>query len=149
MNRPDAPAGRLRLDNVAIAVGDLDAMIAWYRRVFGLAVAERGSFDAVGADYALLEGAGFRIELVSRGAPGVPVDRTPPPGHLHVLGYKALVFDADDLPAVTCDLEAAGIEIVWADVALSPGRRSTLIRDPEGNLINTFGPEAAARERPR
>jgi len=142
-----ANAPGLRLNNVAIAVADLDIMTGWYERVLGLTVAERGRFDAVGADYVMLDGDGYRIELVARGSPGVFVDRTEPPEHLDVLGYKALVLDADDLPAVTRGFLAAGVEIVWADASLGPGRRSTLIRDPEGNLVNIFGAMVAAEER--
>jgi catechol 2,3-dioxygenase-like lactoylglutathione lyase family enzyme len=115
-------------------------MVAWYERVLGLRVAERGRFDAVGAEYAMLDGPDFRVELISRGTPSARVDRTGPPGHLDVLGYKALVLDADDLAGATARMQGAGVEIVWADQPLSPDRRSTLIRDPEGNLVNIFGP---------
>lgn len=138
------PATGLALNNVAIAVRDLDRMIAWYERVLGLTAAERGRFDAVGADYAMMEGAGTRIELVTlAGAATTPVDRTAPPSHLGVLGYKALVFDAADLAAVTRALAAHDVEFVWADQQLTPRRRSTMIRDPEGNMIHFFGPPAA------
>lgn len=141
------PARGLSLNNVAIAVDDLPAMIAWYERVLGFVTAERGRFDAVGADYAMLEGAGTRIEPVTIGeVPRTPVDRTAPPAHLGVLGYKALVFDAADLQAATRTLAAHGVEFVWADQALTPRRRSTMIRDPEGNMIHVFGPLLAQDE---
>jgi glyoxylase I family protein len=135
------PVPGLTLNNIAIAVGDLPAMIAWYERVLGLRTAEQGHFGAVGAAYAMLEGAGTRIELVTLGgADTVPVDRTPPPDHLRRLGNKALVFDTADLAAATAALAAHGVEFVWADQPLTPGRRSTMIRDPEGNMIHFFGP---------
>ncbi|MRX08607.1 VOC family protein [Pseudoduganella sp. FT25W] len=131
----------LTLNNVAIAVGDLPKMIAWYERVLGLTAAERGRFGAVGADYAMMEGAGTRIELVTLGGTSTtPVDRTAPPSHLSVLGYKALVFDTQDLTAVTAALKDHEVEFVWADQQLTPQRRSTMIRDPEGNMIHFFGP---------
>ncbi|CAG4908900.1 VOC family protein [Paraburkholderia gardini] len=136
-----APVGGLRLHNFALAVRDLDAMIAWYEAVLGFAVSERGRFDAVGADYAMIEAGGMRIELVSRaGETGRPVDRTAPPGHLNVPGWKALVLETDDLPAATAALVRHTVEIVWADQPLSAHLRSTMIRDPEGNMINIFGP---------
>ncbi|MRW84183.1 VOC family protein [Pseudoduganella sp. FT26W] len=135
------PARGLTLNNVAIAVRDLPAMTAWYERVLGLTAAQRGRFDAVGADYAMMEGAGTRIELVTlAGASTVAVDRTAPPSHLGVLGYKALVFDTVDLQAVTKAFADHGVEFVWADQQLTPQRRSTMIRDPEGNMIHFFGP---------
>jgi glyoxylase I family protein len=78
-SRPATPG--LRLNNIALAVENLDAMIDWYRTVLDLNVAERGRFDAVGADFAMLDGAGFRLELVSRtGTVKRSADRTVPPG---------------------------------------------------------------------
>jgi glyoxylase I family protein len=32
------------------------------------------------------------------------------------------------------------VDMVWADQRLSAKRRSTMLRDPEGNLIHIFGP---------
>ena len=60
------PAHGLRLHNVGLAVGDLSAMITWYESRLGFVVTERGRFDAVNADFAMLETSGMRIELVSR-----------------------------------------------------------------------------------
>lgn len=135
------PIRGLRLHNVALAVSRLNAMVAWYESRLGFVVTERGRFDAVGADYAMLEAAGLRIELVSRTS-GVqrPVDRTAPPDHLSVLGLKAIVFETDDLEATTALLAEHRVDMVWADQPLSAERRSTMLRDPEGNLIHIFGP---------
>jgi glyoxylase I family protein len=138
-----SPAHGLRLHNIALAVGNLNAMIAWYESRLGFVVTERGRFDAVGADFAMLEAGGLRIELVSRGTEAVrPVDRTPPPDHLGVLGFKALVFETDNLVTTTAALVEHGVDVVWADQQLTPERRSTMLRDPEGNLIHIFGPVA-------
>jgi len=60
------PAHGPRLHNVGLAVGDLSAMITWYESRLGFVVTERGRFDAVNADFAMLEASGLRIELVSR-----------------------------------------------------------------------------------
>jgi glyoxylase I family protein len=135
------PAHGLRLHNVALAVGDLNAMITWYESRLGFVVTERGRFDAVGADFAMLEASGLRIEMVSRAFTSIrPVDRTPPPDHLGVLGIKALVFETNDLATATAALVEHGVEMVWADQRLNAERRSTMLRDPEGNLIHIFGP---------
>ncbi|CAG4890616.1 VOC family protein [Paraburkholderia saeva] len=135
-----APIAGLRLNNIALAVHDLDAMIAWYESVLGFVVSERGRFDTVSAEYAMIEAGGMRIELVSRaGETARPVDRTAPPMHLNVLGWKALVLESDGLAAATAVLQQHGVEIVWADQPLSAHLRSTMIRDPEGNMINIFG----------
>lgn len=134
----------LRFNNATVATQDLPGMSAWYAATLGLAIEERGRFDAVDAAYVMLKGNGLRIEMIARRAPATrEVDRTPPPGHLDVLGLKALVFETDDLPAFTALLQARGADIVWADQQISTDRRSTLIRDPDGNLINIFGPRLA------
>lgn len=134
-------ASRLQLYNLALAVGNLNTMIVWYETVLGFTVTERGRFDVVGADFAMMESNGLRLELVSR-ADGArkPVDRTNPPDHLNVLGWKALVLETDDLTAMTAFIIANNVETVWADQQLTAERRSTMIRDPEGNLVNIFGP---------
>jgi glyoxylase I family protein len=130
----------LRLNNFALAVGDLERMVTWYVEVLGFEVKERDRFDAVGADYAMLDGTGFRLELISRpGTPKKPADRTQPPSHLDVLGWKAMVLETTDLAATTAALSEHGVDIVWAELDLSPDTQSTMIRDPEGNMINIFG----------
>ncbi|SFI32406.1 Catechol 2,3-dioxygenase [Collimonas sp. OK307] len=141
MSNNNSVAGSLRLYNLALAVGDLDNMINWYDTVLGFTVTERGSFDIVGADFAMLESNGLRLELVTR-TNGVQqaVDRSNPPDHLNVLGWKALVLESDDLSKTTAFLVENKVEIVWADQQLTAERRSTMIRDPEGNLVNIFGP---------
>jgi catechol 2,3-dioxygenase-like lactoylglutathione lyase family enzyme len=132
---------QLRFNNFAVAVADLERAIAWYGDVLGFTVAERGRFDAVNADYAMIDGAGIRIELVSReGGEVTPVDRTAPPHHLDVLGWKALVLEVDDLTAATVRFAAKGAEMLWADMLISPDRRGTMLRDPEGNLVHIFSP---------
>ncbi|GAB3250834.1 VOC family protein [Chitinimonas naiadis] len=141
MSQAASLAGLLRLNNLALAVGNLDAMVRWYQGVLGFALTETGRFDAVGADYAMLDGAGVRLELVSRPtAKPRPVDRTAPPGHLGILGWKALVLETDSLEPVNQQLRQHGVEVLWADQAISADRHSTMLRDPEGNLIHIFGP---------
>ncbi|MGO4327375.1 hypothetical protein AB4Z48_04575 [Cupriavidus sp. 2TAF22] len=34
------------------------------------------------------------------------------------------------------------VEFVWADQQISAQLRSTMLRDPEGNLVHIFGPGA-------
>jgi glyoxylase I family protein len=144
MNTPNPappPAKGLRLNNFAVAVSDLKAMTEWYETRLGFVVTERGRFDAVGADYAMIEAFGFRIELVSRPSKVErPVDRTPLPDHLGVLGFKSLVLETDDLAAATDALAQHGVEMLWGNQPFTATRHSTMLRDLEGNLIHIFGP---------
>ncbi|WP_321918058.1 MULTISPECIES: VOC family protein [Paraburkholderia] len=138
--QPATATPALRLNNIALAVANLDAMATWYVEVLGLVIAARGHFDAVGADYAMLDGMGFRLELVSRpGTPKVAAKRTPPPEHLDETGWKALVLESGDLAGTTASFARLGVEIVWAQAQLTPTISSTMIRDPEGNLIHILG----------
>ena len=132
------PVHGLEFDNVAISVTDLDQSIAWYERVFGFTVAYRTYSDAVEAHFVLLEIKGLRIELLSR--PGIKrsPDMTPGP-HLSTSGLKAIVFRTHDLEAVTARFESFDLELVWKLRAVSAdGLRATMIRDPDGNLINVL-----------
>ncbi|MBB5190414.1 catechol-2,3-dioxygenase [Silvimonas terrae] len=138
---PPSLDGQLRLSNLALAVADLPNMVNWYQSVLGFKVDTEGEFPIVGARYAVLEGAGLRIELITRtGANFRPVDRSPPPFHLSQLGWKALVLHSEDLKTTTAVLRAHDVEICWAEEKTTEHLKSTLIRDPEGNFINIFGP---------
>ncbi|SAK89347.1 Glyoxalase/Bleomycin resistance protein/Dioxygenase superfamily protein [Caballeronia arationis] len=148
MNEPQLqlPAARgLSLNNIALAVESLDEMVTWYVTVLGFEAIERGRLDAVGADYATLSGAGFRLELVSLpGAPRHPADHTKPPGHPATLGWQAIVLRSENLGEAMAVLRTHDVGIVWAESQLSTTLISTVIRDPEGNFINIFGvPESA------
>jgi len=124
---------------IALSVANLNAMADWYADALGFVPTRRGEFSAIGAEFVLLAAPGLTLELISRPAEShTTVDRTPPPDHLSALGWKALVLNTDDLSALTAHLKSIEAEIVWAEAFLGPGMKSTLIRDPEGNLINIF-----------
>jgi catechol 2,3-dioxygenase-like lactoylglutathione lyase family enzyme len=139
------PVSGLRLHNLALAAGDLENTVVWYENVLGFVVTERGRLDSIGANYVMMEASGLRIELVSRPyAEHQRVDRTASPHHIDVLGYKAIVLETDDLLATTSALQRHGVEFVWTNRPLGQRRCSTMLRDPEGNLINIIGPIRAA-----
>jgi hypothetical protein len=65
--------------------------------------------------------------------------------HPPVLGLRVnnVVLATGDLAAATATLIQHGVELLWADQPLNATRNSTMLRDPEGNLINIFGPRRA------
>jgi catechol 2,3-dioxygenase-like lactoylglutathione lyase family enzyme len=130
----------LRFNNIAISVGDIDRSAAWYADIFGFRIASRSFFKPVSAQVAFLERGDLRLELLQvEGTRKIPDLYVAPPAHLKTLGYKAIVFDVANLPAFSEHLKAKSVEILWADQPLTDdGLRSTLIRDPDGNLINIF-----------
>jgi catechol 2,3-dioxygenase-like lactoylglutathione lyase family enzyme len=131
----------LSLNNVAVSVSDIDRSVEWYKRVLGFKLASRTTFPPVSAEVAFLSRPGFSLELLQ-----VPNNikisevYASPPAHLRPLGYKAIVFDVDNLKAASEELKTMDVTIVWSQQVIDPstGLTSTLIRDPDGNLINIF-----------
>jgi len=129
----------LRFSCVALAVWDLHAMRRWYETVLGFTCQAQGRFDPVEADYVLLSGGGCTVELICR-ASGSPTAayRTQPPHHLEHLGWKALVLQTEDLDAFSRLVAGSNTEVLWDQMRLARGLHSTMIRDPEGNLIHVL-----------
>lgn len=131
----------LRWGYMVLAVADMAAMTEWYGRVLGLAVTQSGAMPAVESEFAVLAGHGMRLELCCRpAAAATPEVTPPPPHHADRTGWKVLTLHCDDLAALDRHLDAAGAEVLWPSRTLAPGICSTLLCDPEGNLINIFGP---------
>jgi catechol 2,3-dioxygenase-like lactoylglutathione lyase family enzyme len=131
----------LAINNVAISVSDINRAVAWYRDVLGFTLASRTQFPPVSAEVAFMSRPGFSIELLQVPANyAVPDLLVDPPAHLKPRGYKAMVFDVDDLAEATAELELAKVTILWKQQVIDPstGLTSTLIRDLDGNLINIF-----------
>jgi catechol 2,3-dioxygenase-like lactoylglutathione lyase family enzyme len=138
---PTTAAGlaSIAFHNVATAVSSLDAAVEWYGRVLGFE--EDGRASIAEGEGALLRGAGVMLELLEfRLDEPVRVDElfAEPPFHLRPIGNKFLVFDVDDLPIASAQLEQLGVPILWREKELAPGWRATAIRDMDGNLINIF-----------
>ncbi|MFF4554373.1 VOC family protein [Streptomyces sp. NPDC001422] len=127
------------LHNITTSVTDIDASVEWWTRIFGLKEVARSRFEAIGAEVAFMEGPGFRLELLQPSdgfqLPELTAD---PPGHVQLIGNKALVFKVDDLSAVTETFRDLGVTIVWEMLDLGDGSVSTAIRDNDGNFINVF-----------
>jgi catechol 2,3-dioxygenase-like lactoylglutathione lyase family enzyme len=126
------------LHSIAISVADLGRSIEWWKRVFGFDLVVRTHFEAVNAEVAVIQGAGFRLELLQvLGRHRIPDLFAEPAAHLLAIGTKALVLQTDDLPATTRELDTKGVTILWRELDLGTGP-STAIRDNDGNLINIF-----------
>ncbi len=140
MAQQKAPEG-IRFNNIALSVADINKSAAWYAEMFGFKLTKRDFFKPVSAQVAFLERDDVRLELLQvEGAYRIADLDVAPPAHLKRLGYKAIVFDVPDLKGFSEMLKARNVTILWADQPLTDdGLRSTLIRDPDGNLINVFG----------
>jgi methylmalonyl-CoA epimerase len=110
------------IDHVAIAVGDLDAAIEFYGRVFGATVTHREVVESDGVEEALLQVAESYVQLLTPTRPDSPVARfLDKRGEgLHHVGYRV-----DDCAAVLEAMKAAGA--VAIDEAPRPGSRGTTV----------------------
>ena len=105
-----------RVDQVAIAVEDLDEALALFERAFGLRPSSRERVESDGVEEAVLDVGGVSIQLVASTRPDSPVDRflaRRGPG-LHHLGLAVRSVDA-----ALDHLRAEGVELI--DEAPRPG----------------------------
>jgi len=130
----------MKFDNVAISVTDVDVSAAWYGKLFGFTLGYRTFLEPLDAQFAVVERPDIRIELISqRGVRRHEDADVNPPHHLAKTNIMAVVFLTDDLDSVTAKLEEAGAQFIWKLQTLSgDGLRSTMLRDPDGNMINVL-----------
>jgi lactoylglutathione lyase len=127
----DGPLGRVGLAAVSLYVSDLDAAVAWYRDTLGLeAVAGRD-----GDDYATFSLSGSIVVLEPRRAAIKPVPDGPGATTINLVVDR----DVDD---VRSELVGGGVEC--SDIVPSPGFRSFLVSDPDGNRFYITKPASSA-----
>ena len=125
MNAADGPTHEpllVAIDHVAIAVGDLEAAIEYYRQTFGASVTHRERVDSDGVEEALIGVAGSYIQLVSPTRPDSPVARfLEHRGEgLHHVGYRVA-----DCAAALDAVRRSGGRLI--DEAPRPGSRGTTV----------------------
>jgi methylmalonyl-CoA epimerase len=110
------------IDHVGIAVGDLDAAIAYYRDTFGATVSHRERIDLDGVEEALIAVADSYIQLLSPTRPDSPVARfLERRGEgLHHVGYRV----DDCAVALAAVLDGGGTLV---DETPRPGSRGTTV----------------------
>jgi len=110
------------IDHVGIAVEDLDASVAEYRRLLGVEPVHRERVEDQGVEEVLFSVGSSYIQLLGALGPDTPVGRslaTRGPG-VHHLAYRV-----DDIEAALAHLHAEGARLV--DETPRPGSRGTLI----------------------
>ena len=141
------------IDHVNLVVGDMAAMICFYRDILGLRVTKQATIRGrwieavtgladVEADVAFLESpSGPAIELLHYRTPG---GRRPAGlGLSNTPGFRHIAFRVQDIDAVAAALRASGVEL-FGEVQQVPAaqvdyadvqKRLVYFRDPEGNLL--------------
>ncbi len=98
-----------RIDQIAIAVVDLDEAVDLYRRAFGIEVVSRTTSEVDGVEEAMLEVGGVYIQLLRPTREDSPVGRflaRNGPG-LHHVG-----FGVDDVASALEHLRSEGVEVI-------------------------------------
>jgi len=116
----------LNLDHVAVAVRDLDASLAVFRRLYGLDPASRRVMVEEGWEQAVILVGGSRVELLAPTGPDTPVGRfLAERGE----GLHHLALAVADLDAALAHLAEEGEDAVdRAPRADAEGRRTALVR---------------------
>jgi methylmalonyl-CoA epimerase len=107
-----------RIDQVGIAVEDLDTALAFYARVFGLTPTSRELVESDGVEEAMIDVDGVQLQLLGSTHEGSPIERflaSRGPG-LHHLGIA--VRSLDD--ALT-HLRSEGIELIDQEPRIGGG----------------------------
>ncbi len=132
----------LRLEHAGLTVTDLDASVAWYRRMFGCEVVQELHWPETGvrATYISLGKDGSLLELFSR------------PGTVHAFApdeemarYEHICVEVADIDAAFADLEAKGANIAFAPRLAKRHGRIAMVIDPDGFRIELLEVLSAAR----
>ena len=110
------------IDHVGIAVADLDAAVAEYKRALGVVPARRERVEDQGVEEVLFAVGSSYIQLLGALGPDTPIGRalaTRGPG-MHHIAYRV-----DDIAAALDHLRTEGVRLI--DEAPRAGSRNTLI----------------------
>ncbi len=138
-------------------VSNVEDSVAFYTEALGFKVA--GSFSVAG-DYAkdvgLTEGSGLDVTVLSLGE-GVGATKlklmstgnSAPVANQHIntsLGFSYITIFVDSMDKALARLEKAGVKTVAKSPLalpenLDPSMALTLVRDPDGNIVELVGPK--------
>jgi methylmalonyl-CoA/ethylmalonyl-CoA epimerase len=107
-----------RIDQVGIAVDDLDAALDFYARAFGLAPSSREVVASDGVEEAMIDVAGVQLQLLQSTREGSPIDRflaSRGPG-MHHLGIAVRSLDA-----ALDHLRRQGVELIDEEPRIGGG----------------------------
>ena len=121
----------VRFNMIGIFVSDIGRMVEFYRDVLGMEVKSEGDY------YTLFEHEGIELGMFARSMMGdfIEAELTYPSG---VNGTFSLSIDVDDFYDVDDEFERiieAGATPVAQPKDVPWGQRSSMVADPEGNMI--------------
>lgn len=118
-----------RIDQVGIAVQDLDAALEFYSRAFGVHAVSREHVEHDGIDEAMIDVGGVHLQLVASAREDSPIDRfvrSRGPG-MHHLGIAVR-----DLDAMLAHLRTEGVELIDQEPRIGGGGHRIAFVHPRG-----------------
>jgi catechol 2,3-dioxygenase-like lactoylglutathione lyase family enzyme len=112
-----------RIDHVAIVVKDLDESIHFYTQVLGMRLDRIVNLPEFGLEVAFVAKQGADIELMKFDDPTIPI------------GVRHICAHVPDVPSAAEALSKSGAEVVRPLAKTSLGFWYTMIRDPNGVVI--------------
>lgn len=124
----------------SLSTGDVDRLAAWYSENLGFAVDRKGRTPA-GVSFAILSRAGALIEILQ-----LPTSRTReawglPPEPEAVRGILKIGLLVNDLDASWAKARARSLDVFFPPVKPPDVPQRTFgLKDPDGNIVQLFGP---------
>jgi len=141
---PAPPAGAMRPFLAALSVSSVDRSAAWYAAHFGFRILRPPASPRPGVYQAILERDGFYLELASLAGSRPRSAALAAPGqNASLQGVYKLAFWVPDADSALAALRDAGIAIPRGsglDSAFAGGTRYFLLEDPDGTVLQVFGP---------
>ena len=119
-----------KIEHVALAVADLDAAVAHYEEVWGLAVEHRERVDDQGVEEAMLPLGDSYLQLLGATGPDTTVGKfLARKGE----GLHHIAYEVEDLEGALAELKAKGVPLI--DEAPRRGGRGHMVAfvHPKGN----------------
>jgi predicted enzyme related to lactoylglutathione lyase len=119
----------MNLASIRIITDDVDRLVEFYETVTGVTATRPAPV------FAELRTETGTLAIASTVTVGMLGDRAPKPGRNDSIIIEFIVTDVD---AQFDRIRASLDDIVLAPTTMPWGNRSTLFRDPDGNLVNLF-----------
>lgn len=127
-----------RFDAIGVVVSDMDASVAFYRRL-GLAFPDPPDPEGHGHVEATLPG-GIRLMLDTAASVASFDPKWSPPSGGHRIGLAFLCGSASGVDEVYSALVAEGVESYKEPWDAFWGQRYAQVKDPDGNVVDLFAP---------
>lgn len=134
------PTPQLAFHHVTVSVENVDATAQWYVEKLGFTLERQFTLNNGEVEIAWLRVPGMRLDLAQvKGSQRSAEQRTVPPEHMLVQGWRHVVLTVDDIDEAYQTLTARGVEFIQEPRNYNPpGIRIAYFKDPEGNILELY-----------